>query len=69
MAQQRATIRPTGGKKLLTVRVRVTARAVPAGANVDVADTLLQAGSTVTGWVPHVTELPWTSGVTSGGTQ
>lgn len=66
MAQTRGTIRPGGGKKVLKLRIRVTARSVPSGAGVQVTDCLLQAGSTVTGWTPHVTELPWTSGIVGG---
>ena len=66
MAQRRATIRPAGGKKVLTLRLRVTARDTPSGAAAQVTDMMLQAGSTVTGWTAHVTELPWTTGVVGG---
>lgn len=50
----------------LTVRVRL-AVAAPSGASVTVADVLLQPGSTATGWVPNVTEMPWLAGVVAGG--
>lgn len=66
MAQRRATLRPSGGKKILTIRVRITAASVPNEAGVQVTDCLLQAGGTVTGWTPHVTELPWSSGIVGG---
>lgn len=66
MAQTRGTIRPSSGKKVLKVRLRVTARNVPSNAAAQVTDCLLQAGGTVTGWTPHVTELPWTSGIVGG---
>ena len=59
-------VRPQGGRRPLTVRVRLQAEA-PAGASVTVADVLLQAGGTASGWVPHVAELPWTSGVVGHG--
>lgn len=66
MAQRRATIRPSGGKKALKIRLRITAAAVPEGGAAQVTDCLLQAGSTVTGWTPHVTELPWSAGIVGG---
>ena len=66
MAQRRATIRPTGGEKVLTIRLRITARDIPADAWAQTTDVLLQAGSTVTGWTAHVTELPWTTGIVGG---
>lgn len=56
---QTATARP------VTIRLRLAVSA-PAGAAVVVSDVLLQAGGTATGWVPHVTELPWTAGVVGG---
>ena len=69
MAQQRAQLRPnTSGKKVLKIRLRVTNKTAPAGTETDVTDLMLQAGATVTGWGPHVTELPWTSGIVGGST-
>ena len=54
------------GRRPLTIRVRLSV-AAPLGAAVQVADVLLQAGSTASGWVPHVSELPWTVGVVGHG--
>lgn len=50
---------PDSYKQLVTVEVTVTAPP-----DTKVTDLLLQAGTTATGWVPNVTEMPWTSGVT-----
>lgn len=66
MAERRATLRPTKAARVLTIRLRIAAKGVPPGARVDIADVMLQAGATVTGWSPHVTELPWTSGIVGG---
>lgn len=67
MAQHRAQLRPnTSGKKVLKLRLRVTNHAAPAGTETEITDLMLQAGGTVTGWGPHVTELPWTSGIVGG---
>ncbi len=64
-AQRVQHLTPGEQKRILTIRVRIQV-AIPTGhpeAAVDVADLLLQAGSIATGWVPHVTEMPWTAGV------
>ena len=66
MAQQRAQLRTTSGKKIRTIRLRITNQAAPAGSQTEITDLMLQAGATVTGWGPHVTELPWTSGIVGG---
>jgi hypothetical protein len=50
--------------KVLTVKVRVASGHPSAEGAVTVTDVLFQAGGTVTGWVPHVTEMPWTAGIT-----
>lgn len=65
---QRAIIRPTraGTRKVLTIRVRITVAGLPANAEVEITDAMLQAGRTVTGWSPHPTELRWTTGVVGG---
>ena len=61
-----AHIRPGDpSRRPLTIRVRVQAT-TPAGASLIVGDVLLQAGSIASGWVPHVTEMPWTAGVVGG---
>lgn len=45
----------------VTLRIEITA---PAAA-VDVTDVMLQPGGAASGWLPHVTEMPWSAGVTS----
>ena len=52
-------------RRPLTIPVRLQAN-TPAGASLIVGDTLLQAGGIASGWVPHVTEMPWTAGVVGG---
>ncbi len=59
-------VRPGAMGRVLKVRIRVSVGLPAGGASVRVADVLLQAGGTATGWVPHVTEMPWTSGVVGG---
>lgn len=67
MAALRATIQPQGGQeKVLKLRLRITVAGLPAGAAVEITDTMLQAGTIASGWAPHVTELPWTTGVAGG---
>lgn len=62
-------IRPgqAGGRRPLTIRVRLRVNSPNAASTATVADVLLQAGGTASGWVPHVSELPWTAGVVGGG--
>lgn len=55
------TVRVNG--RVATVRVRVTVEDLPDDAAVDITDMMLQPGSTPSGWLPHVTELPWSAGV------
>lgn len=62
--RQYVQIRPGESKRIVKVRLRVRVTN-PAG-TVTVADVLLQAGGTATGWVPHVTEMPWTAGLVGG---
>lgn len=33
------------------------------GVDVTVSDVMLQPGGNPSGWLPHVTELPWVAGV------
>ncbi|WNN95813.1 hypothetical protein SEA_CHIKPIC_19 [Microbacterium phage ChikPic] len=62
MAARRTTFRnPSSFKQTLTIKVKVTT----ASGNVKVTDLILQAGTTGTGWLPNVTEMPWTTGVVS----
>lgn len=58
-------IRRTSIARPLTIRVRLTADP-GVGRTIRVSDVLLQAGGTASGWVPHVTELPWTAGIVGG---
>ncbi|MDO4717414.1 MAG: hypothetical protein Q4B08_07600 [Propionibacteriaceae bacterium] len=59
-------LRPQAHKPVRTIRIRIhTTHQHPAGV-VRITDTQVQAGSTATGWVPHVTEMPWVVGVRGG---
>lgn len=57
------TIRVNG--RVAKIKVRVTVKALPAAAEVVVTDVMLQPGGGVSGWLPHVTELPWSAGITA----
>lgn len=57
---------PPEPKKISTVRLRVQVTTADVAGVTQVADVLLQAGGTASGWVPHVTEMPWTAGVVGG---
>jgi len=60
MASRIVTVRnPNSYKQTLTIKVKITT--VYGG--VEATDLILQAGTTGTGWVPNVTEMPWTAGV------
>ncbi|QFP95348.1 hypothetical protein SEA_YUUY_19 [Microbacterium phage YuuY] len=62
MVARRATLRnPSTFKQTLTIKVAVKTT----DADVKVTDLILQAGTVGTGWVPNVTEMPWTAGVVS----
>lgn len=62
MVMRRAEVRnPNSFKQTLTIKVSVTTE----DAGVEVTDLILQAGTVGTGWVPNVTEMPWTAGVVS----
>lgn len=54
----------TGGKRLAMIRVRITVNGIPTEATMAVTDVLFQPGRSSSGWLPHVTELPWSAGVT-----
>lgn len=56
-------IRPSESKPK-TIKLRMTVKDIPVGARADVTDLMLQPGESVSGWLPHVTELPWSSGLT-----
>lgn len=46
------------------IKLRVSVDNVPSDGEVDIADVMLQPGGSRTGWLPHVTEMPWSAGVT-----
>lgn len=60
-----AQIRPAERKRIVKLRLRVQVTN-PDGGTVTISDVLLQAGGTATGWVAHVTEMPWTAGIVGG---
>lgn len=45
------------------IKLRVKVRGIPAEAEVKITDLMLQPGSSVSGWLPHTTELPWAAGI------
>lgn len=54
-------IRPDG--RPVKIKVKLIVKGLPVAAEVRVTDMMVQPGKVVTGWVPHVTEIPWSSGV------
>ena len=60
LRKQGSTARP------LKVRVRLVATLPTTAGSVTISDVLLQPGAIATGWVPHVTEMPWMAGVIGG---
>lgn len=48
------------------LRVRIAVGSLPVAATVQVTDVMLQPGGLVSGWIPHVTELPWSAGIVGG---
>lgn len=52
-----------GGKRVATIKLRLVVKSIPKDASITVTDTQLQPGRSVSGWMPHVTELPWSAGV------
>lgn len=53
------------GGRVAKIKVRVTVKALPASAEVVVTDVMLQPGAAASGWIPHVSELPWSAGITA----
>lgn len=51
--------------RIATVRLRVSLRDLPAEASVTITDLMLQPGGGISGWMPHITELPWSAGVSA----
>lgn len=61
----RGRLRIQGRPALITLRL--AADDIPSEAEVTVADVMLQPGGSASGWLPHVTEMPWSAGVTPDG--
>ena len=53
----------SAGGRVATIKVRIVVKGLPKGAKTEVTDIQLQPGGGVSGWQPHVTELPWSAGV------
>lgn len=53
------TFRVQGRVARMTLRLEVEGSAD----GVELTDVMLQPGGSATGWLPHVTELPWSAGV------
>lgn len=51
--------------RVAKIKVRVTVKALPASSEVVVTDVMMQPGGTASGWLPHVSELPWSAGITA----
>lgn len=47
------------------IKLRITVRGAPADAEVIITDVMFQPGGIVSAWMPHLTELPWSAGVTA----
>lgn len=62
--KEQASIRAGRGGRLAMIRIRIQVKNMPRGAEVSVTDVMLQPGGASSGWIPHVTELPWSAGVT-----
>lgn len=52
-----------GTKKVAKMTLRVQVRGMPSDGSVEVTDLMFQPGGSSSGWMPHVTELPWSAGV------
>lgn len=66
-ARKACQITPGGsGGSVVTIRFRVQVTNPGSVGTTQVADMLVQSGNTATGWVPHVTEMPWTAGIVGG---
>lgn len=47
------------------IKIRITSKDAPESAEVVITDLMLQPGGGVSGWQPHVTEMPWAAGVSA----
>lgn len=52
-------------KRPAKITIRIIVDGLPSGAEVVLTDAMFQPGAAVSGWIPHVTELPWSAGVTT----
>lgn len=57
-----ATMR-TGTGRVVKIKLRITVRSLPLESSVEMTDVMLQPGGNQSGWLPHVTELPWAAGM------
>lgn len=62
--KEQASVRANTGGRIAMIRIRIQVNNMPAEAEVSVTDVMFQPGDTSSGWIPHVTELPWSAGVT-----
>lgn len=60
----RGTFSP-GSKRIEKIKVTIMVNGIPQNAEVRITDLMLQPGNSASGWMPNVTELPWSVGVTS----
>mgnify|MGYP006879733368 CR=1 FL=1 len=51
--------------RVAKIKLRVSVQGLPEDTSVSVSDLMLQPGGSSSGWMPHVTELPWSAGVTA----
>lgn len=58
----RGSFRPQGRPALITFRI--SAPAYGSEESATISDVMLQPGGSQTGWLPHVTEMPWSAGIT-----
>lgn len=56
-----ASFRPGAGR-VARVRVRIAIPNGAASSEATVTDLMLQPGGAASGWLPHVSELPWAPG-------
>lgn len=62
--KEQASVRANSGGRLAMIRIRIKVENMPEDAEVSVTDVMFQPGGSSSGWIPHVTELPWSAGVT-----
>ena len=51
--------------RVATIKLRLMVRGLPTDVTVTVTDLMLQPGGSQSGWQPHITELPWSAGVSA----